>query len=261
VRAAPQEVASIVHWLALAPNATPGETMHTDPRSRRSFLRTIALGGTVVLVPGLMTACKKDGDGGGPVGPGLGGDLDIDFARGDVALLQFMYAYEQLNADYYLHVVPFLDDGAYTDPEQILLTDVKYHHVMHREYLKAALGGDGDFELDFDYGSLDFNNRSAFLATGRTLELLGIAMYNGLAQYFTTPANLVTAAKMASVKARHAAALGIMIDPSANAFAPRPYEDVNRIATSEAAMQAFIEQDIQVINAPATFAPGPNGNG
>lgn len=230
-----------------------------DARSRRSFLRALALGGAVVLVPGLATACKKDGD--GPTGPGQGADIDIDFARGDVALLQFAYAFEQLNADYYLHIVPFLDDGAYTDDEQRLLTDVKYHHVMHREYLKAALGADADFELEFDYGPLDFSNRAAFLASGRNLELLGVGLYNGLAQYFTASANLMTAAKIASVKARHASALGVMIDPAAGAFAPRPYEDVHRPGTAEAALQAYVHEDIRINNSPATFAPGPNGNG
>lgn len=236
--------------------------MHTDPHlvaSRRSFLRAMALGGAALAMPGLVAACGKDGDGGLPVGPGNGADIDFDLAT-DAGLLRFAYAAEQLRADYYLHIVPFLDDGAYNDEEQWLLTDVKYHHVMHREFLKATVGASNDFTLTFSYGTLDFSNRAAFLATGRELERLGVAMYNGLAQYFTDPANLVMASKMASVQARHASALGAMIDPAANAFAPQTYADVLRPSTVEASLQPYIVQDIRITNAPAAFAPGPNGN-
>lgn len=250
--------------------------MHTDPtrdashdaippitygpaRSRRDFLRALALGGALLTVPAFATACKKDKN--GPLGPGEGADIDIDFAAGDVGLLQFAYAAEQLRADFYHHIVPFLDDGAYNDDEQFILTDIKYHHYLYAEYYKAALGANANFTLRFDYGVLDFGNRSAFLAAARNLELMGVGMHNGLAQYFTSSANLLTSAKIASVQARHAASLGWMIDPSAGAFAPRPYEDVLRPSTVEATMQNYIVQDIRVINAPATFAPGPNGNG
>ncbi len=230
------------------------------PRSRRTFLRSMALGGAVLLMPGLVTACSKNDEGGLPFEPGGGDDIPFDLA-GDPGLLRFAYAAEQLRADYYLHIVPFLDDGAYDDTEQFILTDVKYHHVMHREFLKASLGSSADFTLQFTYGALDFSNRAEFLATARSLELMGVAMYNGLAQYFTDPANLVTAAKMASVQARHAAALGTMIDPAANAFAPLTFADVARPATAEAAVQAYVMQDLRLTNTPAEFAPGPNGNG
>lgn len=244
------------------PRAAAGDANPTilDARSRRGFLRTIALGGALLFVPGFAVACKKDRNG-GPLGPGEGADIDLDFAQGDVALLQLAYAMEQLHADFFLRIVPYLDGGAYTDAEQWTLTDAKYHSVMHREYLKAALGSGADFTLTFNYDVLDFSNRSAFLAAARNLKLAGVGMYNGLAQYFTSEANLMVIAKMASVKARHAAALGVMIDPAANAFAPRAYEDVFRPTTAEAAMQAYIVQDIRITNAPATFAPGPNGNG
>src|SRR5690606_34992128 len=201
---------------------TPGETMHTDPqpaardgdgiltapgpRSRRTLLRSMALGGAVLPMPGLVTSCSKDKGGGLPFQPGGGDDVGFDLGT-DTGLLRFAYAAEQLRADYYLHIVPFLDDGAYSDHEQFVLTDVKYHHVLQREVLRASLGANADFTLQFTYGALDFANRAEFLATARSLELMGVAMYNGLAQYFTDPANLVAAAKMASVQARHASAL------------------------------------------------------
>lgn len=230
------------------------------PHTRRTFLRSMALGGAVLLMPGLVTACSKDDKGGLPFEPGGGDDISFDLG-GDTGLLRFAYAAEQLRADYYLHIVPFLDDGAYTDTEQFILTDVKYHHVMHREFLKASLGSNADFTLQFTYGSLDFANRAEFLATARALEVMGVSMYNGLAQYFTSGENLVTAAKLASVQARHASAIGVMIDPSANAFAPLTYGDVARPTTAEAAVQAYVMENLTLTNTPAAFAPGPNGNG
>jgi hypothetical protein len=51
-----------------------------------------------------------------------------------------------------------------------------------------------------------------------------------------------------------------MIDPAANAFAPQAYADVLRPSTVEASLQQYIVQDIRITNAPAAFAPGPNGN-
>lgn len=49
----------------------------------------------------MLTACSDDNDGmTGPTPPGSGNALTIDFAKGDIAVLQFAYALEQLEADF-----------------------------------------------------------------------------------------------------------------------------------------------------------------
>jgi hypothetical protein len=227
---------------------------------RRVFLKSLALGTGAVLLPGFLTSCRGDAST-GPQTPGSGARVTLDFSRGDVAVLQTAWVIEQLHADFYRQIVPYLDAGGYTDDEQFALTDIKYHHVLQREFLRAALGADATFNLTFAHGSFDFGDRAAFLATARAAERRGVALYNGLAQYCTGAGTVLTLGKIASLDGRHGAALAHMVSPSTNSFAPRAYDDVFRPATVMTEAQGWIVQDVRIASAPVAFAPGPNGNG
>ncbi len=219
---------------------------YTGQYDRRAFMRSLALGSGVVLLPGFLAACSGDKD--SPTGPGTGTRVPIDFARGDVAVLQLAWVVEQLHADFYRQIVPYLDAGAYSDAEQFALTDIKYHHVLQREYFRAALGADADFTLRFSHGTLDFADRNAFLAAARVVERRGVGMYNGLAPYCSGAGALLTLGKIASVGGRHGAALAAMAEPSTTAFAPQAYETALGPESVEAAIQGFIVQDLRLEN-------------
>jgi hypothetical protein len=235
----------------------------TSVRSRRDFLRIMGVGGAIVLLPSVIASCSDSDDITNP-GSGTGETVTIDFSKGDIAVLQFAYALEQLEADFYTKVVANFSGSDMTAADQAILADVKNHEVIHRDFFKAALGTNASFTLATTYGTLDFKSRTAVLGAARTFEDLGVAAYNGAAQYLTDTNNLLVAGKIVSVEARHASAIRDLLNPkanSANGFAPTSFDDAFSPGKVRTAAQAYVVQNIAFANAPATFVQGPNNNG
>ena len=230
--------------------------------SRRGFMKLMGLGGALVLLPSVLTACDDDDI---LTAPGAGNAVTIDFAKGDIAILQFAYALEQLEADFYTQVVNNFSGSDITTAEQTVLGDVRNHEVIHRDFLKAALGADASFTLTPTYPGVNFKSRASVLATAKTFEDLGVAAYNGAAQYFSNTAAglayLTIAGKIVSVEARHASAIRDLISPRTSDFAPASFDDAFRPAKVAAAAQGFIVDVLGFANAPTTFVQGPNNNG
>lgn len=193
--------------------------------SRRSFLR---ISGITLAGAGLvMAGCSSDDDKGSTdnQAPGVRNGV-FDLGGGDLGILTYAYALEQLEADFYTRVVNGNTFGStFSSEEQLVLTDLYKHEVIHREFFKAAISGAVSNQnqllpsLEFDYGSLNFGNRAQVLATAQTLEDTGVAAYNGAGRYITTPDYLVLAGKIVSVEARHASAIRSLINPGTNSFA------------------------------------------
>jgi len=174
--------------------------------SRRTFLQWSGLTLGVVAL-----GCSDDnGDGG--VGPGTG----VNLGSGDTGVLNYAYALEQLEAAFYTQVVASFYAGA-SPSEQAILTDIKNHEVIHRDFLKAALGSAAIADLTVDFTSINFGDRASVLGAAKTFEDLGVSAYNGAGQLLTTPDNLVVAGKIVSVEARHAAAIRDLLVPKSNA--------------------------------------------
>lgn len=233
-----------------------------EPKSRRDFFKMMAVGGSVVFLPGIATACATMGSMGGAnsATAGSGATVTIDFAKGDVAVLQFAYALEQLEADFYSRVVAAFSGSDLTPADQGVLADIKNHEIIHREFLKTALGSNG-FSLTPTYPNVNFSNRASVLGTARAFEDLGVAAYNGAGQYLTDPGNLTLAGKIVSVEARHSAAIRRMLSPHTGDFAPNAFDNVFSPAKVAGVAQGFIVDHLAFANAPSTFAQGPNNNG
>ena len=237
-----------------------------EGKTRRDFLKLVGLGGAVIFLPSVLTSCNNSSnDIMGP--PGSGSPLVIDFAKGDIAVLQFAYALEQLEADFYTRVVANFSSSL-SASEQSVLGDIKNHEVIHREALKAVLGSSNDFTVHTTYGGLNFSDRASVLATAKTFEDLGVAAYNGAAQYLSSTTNLLVAGKIVSVEARHASAIRDLIAPktssqgdSGTSFAPKSFDDVFSPGKVKTAAQMFVVEQITFSNAPSTFVQGPNNNG
>lgn len=227
-------------------------------RSRRDILKMMALGGMVVVLPTALVACSKDKD--DMTGPG-DSPVTIDFSKGDTAVLQFAYALEQLEADFYTKVVAAFGTSNLTAAEKIIMQDIKNHEVIHREFLKQALGATNGFTLSTKYPGVNFNDRVSVLSTAKTFEDLGVAAYNGAAQYLTMEANLTVAGKIVSVEARHASAIRDLINPKSGDFAPGAFDDAFKPSKVAAAAQGFVNETLAFANAPTTFVQGPNNNG
>src|SRR6476620_4832429 len=98
------------------------------PVARRSFLRYTGAG---LAVGGLWLAgCSKDSD---PVNNNNGA---TDVGTGDLGVLNYAYALEQLEAAFYAQVVTTFYNGA-TAGEKAILTDLRDHEAIHAAFFKS----------------------------------------------------------------------------------------------------------------------------
>jgi hypothetical protein len=156
----------------------------------------------------VAVSCKKDD----VTGTNPGRVEGYDLGGGDVGILNYAYALEQLEAAFYTLII----DNAYsgmTSDETAMLTDIRDHEIAHREFLKAALGTWAIGPVEFDFSSIDFSSRDSVLAAAKSFEDLGVAAYNGAGPLLTDATNLLFAGKIVSVEARHAAYISDLISP------------------------------------------------
>ncbi|WP_306353395.1 ferritin-like domain-containing protein [Flavobacterium sp. '19STA2R22 D10 B1'] len=185
-------------------------------KDRRSFLKIsgLAMAGTGLLLMG----CNNDDDS----SDSMNGIFDL--GSGDLGVLNYAYALEQLEADFYTKVVNSFYSGI-SEIEKQLFTDLYHHELIHRDFFKTAItAAAGNINkvlptLQFNYGSLNFSNRDQVLATAMALEDTGVAAYNGAGKLITNPEYLLLAGKIVSVEARHASAIRSLINPNSNSFA------------------------------------------
>ncbi len=172
---------------------------------RRDFLRMAALGGAGLAVPALLAACSDEYTPGLGTSPSTG--VNLDFSN-DFGVLNYAYALEQLEADFYTKVVAAAGfSTTFSAPEAALLTAIRDHEVIHRDFLAVALGSNKIANLTTQYPGLDFTNRAAVLKAAMTFEDLGVAAYTGAGQILKDAGYLLIAGKIVSVEARHAAAI------------------------------------------------------
>lgn len=165
--------------------------------NRRNFLKISGL--TMVETSLLLAGCSDDDS--SPTSNKLPGVRNgkFDLGGGDFGVLTYAYALEQLEADFYTKVV----NGSafntnFTEEDRAILVDLYNHEVIHREFFKAALTvalPDPSKQLlptlAFDYSGLDFNSRTAVLATAKALEDTEVAAYNGAGRLITNPEYLL----------------------------------------------------------------------
>lgn len=190
--------------------SSQGASLDTN---RRNFLK---LSGVGLAMAGLaLVGCNDDDD------FMIDNGNVFDLGKGDVGVLNYAYALEQLEADFYSKVVNSFYSGI-SSAEREVLTDLYHHEVIHRDFFKAAIGGAAPNSilptLEFQYPNVDFNNRNSVLATAKALEDTGVAAYNGAGKYITNGDYLVLAGKIVSVEARHAAAIRDLINPKSADF-------------------------------------------
>lgn len=231
-----------------------------EKNTRREFLRLMGIGGAIVIAPGILASCDEGGSPFEPE-PGSGQTVTIDFAKGDIAVLQFAYALEQLEADFYTKVASGFSGSGLSSAEQTIFADIKNHEVIHRDALKAVLGTTNGFTLSPQYNNVNFSNRGSILATAKSFEDLGVAAYNGAAQYLTDVNNLLVAGKIVSVEARHASAIADLISPKTTAFSPTPFDDAFSPTKVAGIAQGFITEKLAFAGSPPAFVQGPNNNG
>ena len=175
------------------------------PSGRRAFLRQLGLGGAVVLLPTVFAACADDGDLTGVSGAGAA-VLNLGT---DTGILNYAYALEQLEAAFYTAVLASSAFGGMSAEQKEVFTDLRNHEVVHREFLRAALGSGaiGTLALSQSAVASTLTNTATILRNAEAFEDLGVAAYNGAGKYLTSADFLTIAGKIVSVEARHAAAI------------------------------------------------------
>ncbi len=184
-----------------------------------------------------------------PIAPQGSTGSAVDLGSGDTGVLNYAYALEQLEAAFYTQAVgsPYSNMSA---QERQILTDLRDHEIVHREFLKTALGAGAIPGLTPNFGKIKFNNRNSVLKTAQTFEDLGVSAYNGAGKLLTNPDFLLLAGKIVSVEARHAAAIRDLLKPRSNNFSPKAFDPALDPATVLKAAAPFIANTITANNLP-----------
>jgi len=200
-------------------NAMPS-VLETDSRfSRRNFL---AFSGMAVVSATLVSSCKGHDDNPTPAGT-------VNLGSGDIGILNYAYALEQLEAAFYTQVALSFYTNA-TQAEKTRFIEIRDHEIAHREFFKNALGSNAIGNLEVDFSKINFTDRSSVLNTAKAFEDLGVSAYNGAGQLLQSSDYLLLAGKIVSVEARHAAYIRDII--SNGSFANSEVVDANGLDVS-----------------------------
>lgn len=189
-----------------------GPTVPAIPSvERRMFLRHLGL--FTASTAAFLTACSKEAI----VSPSTGAaarvaaDGTVDLGSGDIGILNYAYALEQLEAAFYTTAVS--ETKGLSAMDRKALIEIREHEVAHRELFKAALGTAAIPDLEVDFSSIDWNSRNAVFDAANKFESTGVGAYNGAGKLLKTSAFLILAGKIVSVEARHAAYTAYMLYP------------------------------------------------
>lgn len=203
------------------------DTENNGMMARRSFLRYAGVGAAAATGVLAMASCRKHHD----------DNLNtIDIGSGDIGILNYAYALEQLEAAFYIQVAltPYAGISA---AETSYLTDIRDHEVGHREFFKAALGANAIAGLSADFSSIDFSSRDKVLAAAKAFEDTGVTAYNGAGYLIQDVNYLALAGKIVSVEARHAALIRNLI--SVGTFADATVLDSNGMDKAQSIAQVL----------------------
>lgn len=170
--------------------------LYTPIRRRSFFMYAGATAGVTALA---LAGCDDDNDS----NPGF-----IDVGSGDVGVLNYAYALEQLEAAFYAQV---LAGGYYSGAsaaEKQIFQDLALHEKIHVDFFRQAITAAPATplqELRPDFSRINFGDRSSVLQYAQTFEDLGVAAYNGAGRFIENDTYLTIAGKIVSVEARHAA--------------------------------------------------------
>ena len=225
-------------------NSQQGQELLSSQFHRRSFLRYAGAGAASIAL--LAAGCKKDS-------MNMDDSLGVNLGSGDVGILNYAYALEQLEAAFYTKVVASFYSGI-TEAEKSIFTDIRDHEIAHREFFKNALGSNAIQGLEVDFSTINFSSRDSVLATAKAFEDLGVSAYNGAGVLIKDAGYLTLAGKIVSVEARHAAQIRDLI--ANGSFANSEVIDANGLDKSRLPMEvlgiagAYIKTKINANNLP-----------
>jgi hypothetical protein len=218
-------------------------------RQRRNLLKFVGASAAVITIGSACSKSDSNNDG-------------INLGSGDVGILNYAYALEQLEAAFYTQVVATPYSGI-SSLELEYMTDIRNHEVGHREFFKTAITAAAPSAiipaLEVNFSSINFADRSSVLNTAKAFEDLGVSAYNGAGQLISTTGNgptyLGLAGKIVSVEARHAALIADLL--SNGSFAASANANANGLDTARtpkevlAIAAGFLKSKLNANNLPS----------
>lgn len=217
--------------------ASFAKPLYTPIKRRSFFMYAGATAGVTALA---LAGCNDDTEN--------APNNTVNLGAGDIGVLNYAYALEQLEAAFYTQVIATPYSGM-TDTERVAFTAIRQHELIHRDFFKAALTPANAIPaLNPNFGAIDFTSRTSVIQYSVIFEDLGVAAYNGAGRLIKDPNYLLLAGKIVSVEARHAAYVRDL--QTAGSFAASPIINAmgldRALSVSEvlAAAQPFIRESI-----------------
>jgi rubrerythrin len=152
---------------------------------------------------------------------GGSGRPPVKFGKGDVGVLNFALTLEYLEAAFYNEASAnqgrssFIKDAQ----TQVFLKTVTADENAHVAYLKKALGKKAAKAPKVDFGGTT-SDETKFIETALALENTGVHAYLGQALNIKRPSTVAAALSIATVEARHASVIGLIVKDSPKGIAP-----------------------------------------
>ncbi len=176
--------------------------------TRLDFLRKAGVAGGAVVGGGAII--------GGLMSPALAaakGNPPRSFGKGDVGILNFALTLEYLERAFYNEATA---KGAVTDAQTLhFLRTVTHDERKHVDFLEKGLGKAAVKQPRFNFQGTT-GDQGTFQQTAYVLENTGVHAYLGQAGNIQTPAYLLAAAHIVTIEARHAGAIGLILNKKIN---------------------------------------------
>jgi len=224
--------------------------------SRRNFLAKLT---GAAAITAFAASCTKEANFGNGANLLSANDSRLSegkailMGEGDIAVLNYAYLLEQLEAKFYTMVAANFFSGisAYN---RMRFTQIRDHEIAHREFFKTALGNQAIPEIEFDFSMVNFSSHASVVTYAKTFEDTGVAAYNGAGKFLKNPDYLLAAGKIVSVEARHASFLRSLDAP--DSFANSEVVDMNGLDVAKSPLQ-IIKIVEPFIKTPMDFSKMP----
>ncbi len=185
----------------------PGAEQLARPRSRRDFLKTLAVAGAGTAVASAMFTSNK------AFAQSGGGDVDI---------ANFALTLEYLEAEFYTIAV---DSGVLSEVSLPTVTALRDHELAHVDAIIGLLEGAGATPVEkpeFTFPEDAFSSEASILELAATFEPVGVGAYLGAGPMIESPEILAAAGSIEAVEGQHVVAVNSLIGvvPPANEAFP-----------------------------------------
>ena len=187
-----------------AGDGTDSERAIRHAASRRRFMQLVGTAGGAAAISTLTAACGSGAEGGGAADASTGSPEP----KNDLEIVNYALFLEYVEEDFYEQVI---DSDEITEPRLARL--MRSIHQNEREHADALagvanqLGGTPIARPKTDFGAVIASGEERILDVAAVLENLGAAAYLGQLPRIQSLSLRETAATIATVEARHAAAL------------------------------------------------------